>query len=209
MITSDDANAEVEVLEKKPKGKKKSKKAVEGGDDELNEQGEHQESFVDEVAEMPAERRDPKYSSFTIKKIVIGAGRELHLEVKRNFEKTYTNYVIEMTVDLDTMDWRIEEKKKSKQNYELQNQMDAFQDMKKRELEEYDRVIEQLETERKERIAQCPKISFEASVKGYTKGAVATNFIMQIPKDIVAELNDKIDFSDNYKIELIKNLNND
>ena len=200
MITTD--IAEGEVIEKKPKGKRGKKKDV--VEDETIE-----ETFIAEEEEMPADRKDPRYAEFRIKKIIIAGGRELHLEVMKSFENTYTNYMISMVVNLDALDWRIEQKKKEKQNYESQNQMDAFEDMKRKELEEYDHRIEQLMAERNERIAQCPKISFAASAKSYAKSSVSTALVLSIPKDIIAELNDKIDFSDNYKIELIKNIQNE
>lgn len=171
---------------------------------------EIEESFISEEEEMPADRRDPRFSTFKVKKIIVQGGqRQLHIEIMKTFKPIYLDYVVELTPDLDTLDWRIEEKKKSKQNYENQNQMEAFDEFKKRELEEYDHVIENLVTERAERIDRSPKISFEASIIDFAKKPNSTDLVLVIPSDAVGSLNEYYNFMENYKIELIKNLNNE
>jgi len=170
--------------------------------------GEIQESFLEET--MPVNLRDKRFSAFKIKKIIVQNGhRELHLEIMKTFEKFYMDYHVELTCDLADIDWRIEEKKKAKANYEAANQMDAFEEMKQRELEEFDRGIEILVESRAEKIARSPKVSFEASVIDFAKKVDSTDLVFIIPTDTVGPLNDVYNIQDNYMIELIKNLSND
>lgn len=194
------------MIEKK-KGKKKND-VLENA--EVQEETIEEELLPEEESEVPETFRDSRFSKFKFKKMVVTPGRrELHLEVIKTFTNIHIDYVLDFVVDLDVFDWRIEEKKKAKQNYENQNQMDAFDDLKKKELEEYDRRIEALETERKERAAACPKISLEASVIDFARKANSTDLVFIIPSDFVAPLNEQFNFQDNYKMELRNNIKND